>query len=477
MVNWVVSYAGKAKILIHLDKKTLLLSMWRLLSVVLFGMAFNTSLAADLGKPRVATYAGYTRIVFDVPNDSPYRIEALGAALKITLSNNHVTPSSLRLDKPEISGYTLANAGYDVIAMIATPQGVSERRGFRVQRLEPSAGNTGFRLVLDVSGAYSDISPLPPVAPLVLNKAKGQAITFVLDPGHGGTDSGALGNGLLESNLNLEVAFRVKKWLAESGIRIEMTRTDNRVFSDNKRSDLEARASLSKGKTAFVSIHANARPRSLWNSTFGMEVYYFDWQRQKPWLVSPAAEPRAAGTTEPRAAGTTEPQAATDTTTTPEPTTQAPENPEIVPVQTNIALSPSTPETPVTPNANGFGTWQELETSTPPKPEPTLPLLALPSNRTEASRGLAAGVLSQLLGATSALNRGVQVADYYVIKNAQCPAILIEMGFVTHPIEAAQFKNNNYLDRVSYGIALGLLEYVEGLVLPVDAKVPPEPTQ
>ncbi len=432
--------------------------MWRFFCLVLIGVAFNfnTTLAATLEKPRVVSYAGYTRLVFDVPTDGLFRFEALGTILKVTLSSNNVSAATVSVNKPEVRAYSLANSGGDVIAMIVTPQGVSSRRGFRVQRLEPSAGKTGFRLVLDFSGAYSDISPLPAMAALKLQKAKGQNFRIVLDPGHGGNDPGALGNGLLESNLNLEVAFRVKKWLEGSGIGIEMTRTDNRVFSSNKRSDLNARTEMSKGKTAFVSIHANARERNLWNTTFGMEVYYFDSQRQKPWLVSAAAEPQVENISA---------------------LPQAPES-EPIAAQTNIALVPSTPETPITPNSNGFGTWQAFEPVSNPLPDTSTPLLLPPTNRSEASRGLAAGVLAQMLGATSALNRGVQVGDYYVIRNAECPAILVEMGFVTHPIEAAQFKNSNYLDRISYGIARGLLEYVEGLVVPSDALSKPlEPGQ
>jgi N-acetylmuramoyl-L-alanine amidase len=426
--------------------------MWRFFCLALIGVAFNNiafnlTLAANLEKPRVASYAGYTRLVFDVPNDAPFKTEALGSILKVTLSGNNVVANTVSVNKPELRAYSLAKSGTDVIAMLVTPQGVSSRRGFRVQRLEPSAGKTGFRLVIDFSGAFSDVSPLPAVPALKLRKAVGKTFTVVLDPGHGGNDPGALGNGLLESNLNLDVSFRIKKWLEGSGINIEMTRVDNRVFSSNKRSDLNARAEASKGKTAFVSIHANARERNLWNSTFGMEVYYFDDQRQKPWLVSPAPAPEAEII----------------------PDVQLPQIPE-PDTETNIALEPSTPETPFTPNANGFGTWQELEPEiTTPVPDVSMPLLAPPMNRTEASRGLAAGVLSQMLGATGAFNRGVLVGDYYVIRNAECPAILVEMGFVTHPVEAAQLKNSNYLDRMSYSIARGILEYVEGLVLPSDA--------
>jgi N-acetylmuramoyl-L-alanine amidase len=431
--------------------------MWRLffcfIGVALSNVAFSTGLAANLEKPRVASYAGYTRLVFDVPNEAPFKTETLGSILKVTLSNNNVVASTVNVNKPELRAYSLAKSGSDVIAMLVTPQGVSSRRGFRVQRLEPSAGKTGFRLVIDFSGAFSDVSPLPAVPALKLQKAKGKPFTVVLDPGHGGNDPGALGNGLLESNLNLDVAFRIKKWLLGSGINVEMTRVDNRVFSSNKRSDLNARAEASKGKTAFVSIHANARERNLWNSTFGMEVYYFDSQRQKPLFVSPAPAPKA--------------EIIPDV-----PLPQFSE-PELKPAETNIALLPSSLETPFTPNANGFGTWQELEPINNPVPDVSIPLLAPLMNRTVASRELATGVLSQMLGATGAFNRGVQVGDYFVIRNAECPAILVEMGFVTHPVEAAQFKNSHYLDRMSYSIARGILEYVEGLVLPSDALIAP----
>ena len=57
-------------------------------------------------------------------------------------------------------------------------------------------------------------------------------------------------------------------------------------------------------------------------------------------------------------------------------------------------------------------------------------------------------------------------ADFYVIKNAECPAILVEIGFVTHPIEAQMLKNPNYLERVSYGVASGVTAYLSNLVAP-----------
>jgi N-acetylmuramoyl-L-alanine amidase len=401
-------------------------------------MAFSFASAASLEPPRVASYAGYTRLVFDVPTDGTYRLEPLGAALRLTLFGNSVLPKTVRLGKPEVSGYTLENGGGNVVVSIVTPQGVSSRRGVREQRLGATPGKTGFRLVLDFSGAFADISPLPNV---VIPKSKIPNASIVLDPGHGGNDVGALGNGLREADLNLQLSFRVKKWLEQAGVLVEMTRTTNTTFSNDKRSDLEARVQTSRGKTAFVSVHANAIERRSWNSIFGMEVFYFDWGRRNPWLVAAAPEPKAA------------------ISDLPEP------EPPLEPI-TNYALNPSTPETPVTPEQNGFGSWQPL-----PETGVVAPLL-LALDRESASKDLAAQVLSNMLGATGAASRGVQVSDFYVIRNSLCPAILLEMGFVTHPIEAAQLKNSNYLERLAYGVALGIVGYLDGMATPLEVAQP-----
>ena len=70
-------------------------------------------------------------------------------------------------------------------------------------------------------------------------------------------------------------------------------------------------------------------------------------------------------------------------------------------------------------------------------------------------------MLSHVIGTTAGFNGGTRNADYYVIKESECPAILVEMGYVTHPVEGAQLKDSNYLDRLAYGISYGVLEYLE----------------
>jgi N-acetylmuramoyl-L-alanine amidase len=113
---------------------------------------------------------------------------------------------------------------------------------------------------------------------------------------------------------------------------------------------------------------------------------------------------------------------------------------------------------PPTPTAEG------ITPISPPPPPPTLPAL-LPaisaSQRVSLSQGLAVKVMSYLLGSSTASNRGVRVADFYVNKFASVPSILVEIGYVTHPIEGMNLRNPDYLERLAYGIARGVLEYLE----------------
>ncbi len=81
------------------------------------------------------------------------------------------------------------------------------------------------------------------------------SVMVVLDPGHGGSETGAVGpNGLEEKRLNLAVSQRVFATLRAAGISVLLTRVDD------TRTSLASRALLAKGAKAraFVSIHHNA---------------------------------------------------------------------------------------------------------------------------------------------------------------------------------------------------------------------------
>ena len=75
----------------------------------------------------------------------------------------------------------------------------------------------------------------------------------VLDPGHGGRDDGAKGNGLIEKDLTLDVATRTEKVLKQFGFPTVLTRSDDAHVSLAERAAIANRIDNS----IFVSIHFN----------------------------------------------------------------------------------------------------------------------------------------------------------------------------------------------------------------------------
>lgn len=98
-------------------------------------------------------------------------------------------------------------------------------------------------------------------------KSSNGDVVVVLDPGHGGGDPGAIGNGLRESDINYSIAQHCKNELEEySGVVVYMTRTENENPSLAERVDRAA----NWGADAFVSIHIN----SAGATATGAEVWY-----------------------------------------------------------------------------------------------------------------------------------------------------------------------------------------------------------
>ncbi len=90
-----------------------------------------------------------------------------------------------------------------------------------------------------------------------------------IDPGHGGTNPGAIGiNGLYEAEVNLDVALRVGEILAGRGYDIEYSRTGNDTVSLGGRADM----ANAWGADYFVSIHCNSNTDP---SIGGTETFYY----------------------------------------------------------------------------------------------------------------------------------------------------------------------------------------------------------
>ncbi|MGX4583382.1 N-acetylmuramoyl-L-alanine amidase family protein [Paenibacillus chitinolyticus] len=82
---------------------------------------------------------------------------------------------------------------------------------------------------------------------------------IVIDPGHGGSDPGAVGNGMREKDLTLKIAQRIGAYLGDRA-DVRYIRTTDKDLSANKAKDLSARAALanSLGADYYLSIHINA---------------------------------------------------------------------------------------------------------------------------------------------------------------------------------------------------------------------------
>src|SRR5439155_4390130 len=108
---------------------------------------------------------------------------------------------------------------------------------------------------------------------------------IVIDPGHGGHDSGTLGtDGIEEKDVVLDVALRLGKLLHERlGSEIIYTRSDDTFIP------LETRTAIANKAQAdlFLSIHANSSPDA---SARGVETYYLNFTSSPDALETAARE-------------------------------------------------------------------------------------------------------------------------------------------------------------------------------------------
>ena len=98
--------------------------------------------------------------------------------------------------------------------------------------------------------------------------SKSSDLVVVLDAGHGGSDSGAVGNRLMEKILTLKIAQYCKAELEQyNGVKVYMTRKNDTFVG------LDQRISIASGVKAdvFVSLHINSAVSS---SATGAEVFY-----------------------------------------------------------------------------------------------------------------------------------------------------------------------------------------------------------
>jgi len=111
----------------------------------------------------------------------------------------------------------------------------------------------------------------------LLSPAKTKTIRVVIDAGHGGVHPGAQANGILEKDINLQIAKKIQQLAKDYQVEVIMTRENDEVPGqfNNLRDDLLYRVALPAKESAdlFISIHTNMNEKNNHNPNSGFEIY------------------------------------------------------------------------------------------------------------------------------------------------------------------------------------------------------------
>ena len=100
-----------------------------------------------------------------------------------------------------------------------------------------------------------------------------------IDPGHGGYDNGAVQNGVLEDEINLQISQKVEAKLKAKGVQVKMSRYDDTYLSLTDRTKM----ANNWGSDIFVSVHQNSATSSSAN---GIETYYYSSRQDSKELAT-----------------------------------------------------------------------------------------------------------------------------------------------------------------------------------------------
>jgi N-acetylmuramoyl-L-alanine amidase len=228
----------------------------------------------------VRDLGGSSRVTLSSTVPLPYSFQKRPGALQITFA----TPLTFRVRQAAFAGGFVRSVGWSQGggAYAFTIELTSEAFSFK-----PSVREDPFELSIDLGPAPAE-APKPAAAPAQTSPAAsgeeapaasgpvpspgGQSVKFktiVIDPGHGGIETGAKGKfGALEKDVTLAIGLKLKAIIERNlAFRVFMTRDKDMDVS------LENRSALANNHKAdlFISIHANGSPRK---NSHGSETYF-----------------------------------------------------------------------------------------------------------------------------------------------------------------------------------------------------------
>ncbi len=225
---------------------------------------------------------------------------------------------------------------------------------------------------------------------------------IVLDPGHGGHDPGAIGpHNLQEKDVVLDIALKLRELLSRDGqYEVFLTRETD-VFIP-----LEQRTAIANSKNAelFMSIHANASPR---RDAKGIETYLLNWSNDEE-AIKVAARENAISLKKMKKMN---------------------EGRDVL----DVMLS-------------------DLRRD----------------NKRDESLKLANYVQRNMVSElhrdySHIVDHGVKQALFYVLFGAQMPSVLVEVSFISNPLEEKLLGTETYRSQLAQSLAAGINRYMSAL--------------
>lgn len=358
--------------------------------------------AADPFDLRVNTLdkSGYLRLIIQAKNPIPFRVSRDEKEVTVLFTKKIVLlPFSEKNFDDDIIESVSFNQKRDSTEMVINLR--AEPRDIKSYQFKDP-----FRLVIDFLRTTStvDTKTSPAEQPnddysgtpswLESNDVK----TIVIDPGHGGTNEGAIGpNGLKEKDITLQIAQGLKSIIEQNiaGVKVVLTRTSDIDVS------IQARTEIANHNKAdlFVSIHCNG---SVNRNARGAEVF----------ILSSEASDDA-------------------TRVVAELENQNGDNPPELTSQAKV------PHSPLTPILWELAQNQYLRES------------AVLAEQMQAE-------LNQLLNTPE---RGVKQAPFKILTGAIMPAVLVEVAFITNHKEEEDLRNEVYQTAIAKAIYRSILRF------------------
>jgi len=338
--------------------------------------------SVPLEELRYRSYPSFTRVVIETGAKLAYAVVSSEDEVRVRLPGLSLSGSRVE----EIGDGLVQEVRLEPVDGVAVLRVILEGTAGEVKHatlLDP------YRLVLDVYRPRepgSEPGRSGQMQPLKL---------IVLDAGHGGHDTGAVGpSGLMEKEIVLDVTRRVARMVESGlGVKVVMSR-DSDVFVP-----LRERTNFANKQRAdlFVSIHANAHPQAV---SEGVETYF---------LSSEASDNAAR---------------------------------QVAAVENGVVQLESSGGTRQRGDMLKSILWDLAQ-----------------SEFQEESSFMAETVQDSMSKSLSLVNRGVKQAGFYVLGGAAMPAILIEIGFLTNRKEEKKLGTAEHREALARAIYAGLAEY------------------